>query len=56
MHHASTTRISDLCLVSDIYKAGKQIGEGEVDESMVRAIGKVVGTSFGLPVIQIDRM
>lgn len=42
-------------IVSDIGNAAIQIRQGEADEAAVKAIVNVLGTTFGLPVVQILR-
>lgn len=42
-------------VVSDIGKAGKQTAQGELDEPAVLAYARLIGTAFGLPVIQVIR-
>lgn len=42
-------------IVSDIKKAGDQTAQGEVDEPLVLAYARLIGTAFGLPVVQVLR-
>lgn len=42
-------------IVSDIGKAGKQTAQGELDEPAVMAYIKLMGTAFGIPVVQALR-
>ena len=42
-------------IVADIGKAGKQTAQGEIDEPAVLAYINLVGTAFGIPVVQATR-
>lgn len=42
-------------IVADIGKAGKQTAQGEIDEPAVLAYINLMGTAFGIPVIQATR-
>jgi len=42
-------------IVGDISKLGKQAGQGDVDEPAVLALVSLMGTAFGIPVIQALR-
>lgn len=41
--------------IADIYRAGQQIKQGEVDKGLVKAMISVFGTMLGLPSAQINR-
>lgn len=42
-------------LVGDIGKAGKQLAQGEMDEAAVLASINLMGSAFGIPVVQASR-
>lgn len=42
-------------IVGDLGKLGKQAGQGEVDEPAVLALAQLIGTAFGIPIIQVMR-
>lgn len=42
-------------IVTDIGKAGKQTAQGELDEPAVLAYARLMGTAFGIPVVQAIR-
>ena len=42
-------------VVSDLYRLGQQVGQGDVDEAAVMALVKTMGSAFGIPTTQAIR-